>query len=97
MKRASVWDVMRRALRAPPRWTRVWASGGGGIGYLQLAERTPTLGMHSARSRRHAGRYQVPPVPGVERGAWSMAHKHEPLCYVVAEANNIDNEPTGSI
>lgn len=88
MKRASVWHVMRRALGAPPRWTRVWAGervSGGGIRYLQAARTPPTLGMHSGHAfRPQQARRAVPSthmhLQALERGA--MAHKHEPLCCV---------------
>lgn len=72
MERASVWDGMRRALGAPPRWTRAWAGErGGGIGYLPAAERTPRWACipPAARGPPHSTEY----LWALARGAWSTS------------------------
>lgn len=73
MKRASVWHVMRRALAAPPRWTRVGAGEWWWYwGYwVPTGCRTPpTLGMQSARAT-HAVAYRVLVHPRAAR-PWSV-------------------------
>lgn len=72
MERASVWDGMRRALGAPPRWTRAWAGErGGGIGYLQTAERCPRWACipPAAQGPPHSTGY----LQALARGAWSTS------------------------
>lgn len=76
MKRASVWHVMRRALAAPPRWTRVGAGEWWWYWVPTGCRTPPTLGMQSARST-HAVAYRVHPCAAspwsVEPGAQARA------------------------
>lgn len=74
MKRASVWHVMRRALAAPPRWTRMGA-GEWWWYWVPTGCRTPlALGVHSGHAfRPQQARRGVPSTSmcrqSLERGA----------------------------